>query len=315
MPTAGSGYDRNVLPLILFTLAYTLASDSAPPPGPPRKERRPIRVFHGSTESDLVELDAFEPSYKGGLGYGIYVAEEVQTARGYASGPEASVYVLDLWLAPDEILEIDPETVDSVEGMEGHSILVGEHIEPFTLQIGEDRFVVGWDGIKDSIAASRFREWIRDNHRRLSETFGLSSELIGWDTVLSGLVDRHDSLPSFEDDYDKEELVDRIFSSLDSGIEEGQDEEAGIKRLEAIGEEAFRYLREITRGIRAQIDAIKFELALDDIGNEAKSAGYRAVRMRDMRADSSLNEEILVLYPEDLRMLGRIPREELPRHG
>ena len=106
-----------------------------------------ITVYHGSRSSGLSGIKSRTPSYEGGLGTGVYVGLYPQTAQFYGQ----HVYEMRTRFGWDSVLSIgypDGENYFPIEGMEGHSILVGEQVPPFGFFVKNKPYIVvigqGW---------------------------------------------------------------------------------------------------------------------------------------------------------------------------
>ncbi len=107
-----------------------------------------IPVYHGSAEVGLDRLTAGAPPYRGGIGSGVYVGLQKETALFYG----ANVYALRTRFGWDRVLALTPETWDPVDGTEGHSVLVGEHVPPFTFKCAGRTWTVGGEWVADVAA-------------------------------------------------------------------------------------------------------------------------------------------------------------------
>lgn len=92
-------------------------------------------VYHGSNNPDLAHLKALWPQYEGGIGGGVYVDFDRRVAEQYGH----TIYQLKLLLKPEEIFWLEPNTIP---GLEGHSLLSGEQVEPFWFECGGEYYVV-----------------------------------------------------------------------------------------------------------------------------------------------------------------------------
>ena len=95
-------------------------------------------VYHGSSRDDLEYLAGGFPPYAGGIGSGVYVDFDPETAVYYGD----YVYALRLRVEDHEILWLTPDTMYRIEEAEGHSILVGEQIQPFWFETDGVRYAV-----------------------------------------------------------------------------------------------------------------------------------------------------------------------------
>ena len=102
-----------------------------------------IPVFHGSDNPRLPFIKVSTPGYSGSLGTGVYVALEKEDARFYGD----TVYELETKFYWDKVLVIDGDNYDTVEGLEGYSVLVGETVPPFSFWIAGKQHTVITDGL------------------------------------------------------------------------------------------------------------------------------------------------------------------------
>lgn len=109
-------------------------------------------VYHGSMTGDLQHLESNAPPYKGGIGTGVYTDFSEETALFYGE----HVYKLQLRFGWDQILDLGPDHHWPVEGNEGHSILVGEHIPPFSFHVGEQLYTVGNEYVQNRLETELF---------------------------------------------------------------------------------------------------------------------------------------------------------------
>jgi hypothetical protein len=104
-----------------------------------------IKAYHGSRTSGLSNLRGGMPPYEGGIGRGVYLGLYPQTAEFYGNHVYEVITNFD-W---DAVLSIgNEENYEPIEDMEGHSILIGEHIPPFAFRVKNKSYVVvtgrGW---------------------------------------------------------------------------------------------------------------------------------------------------------------------------
>jgi len=109
-------------------------------------------VYHGSSAGDLSQIDRRSPSYEGGIGAGIYVDFDEETASYYGE----HVYKFQLRFGWESILNLGPDHHYLVEGSEGCSVLVGENIHPFSFYVGEQLYTVGDDIVVNRLAIELF---------------------------------------------------------------------------------------------------------------------------------------------------------------
>ena len=109
-------------------------------------EAEGIIVYHGSTQDGLTHIRAGEPPYAGGIGFGVYVGLEIETAQFYGE----YVYELRTKFGWDQILGIggDSENYEPIEEYGYNSIMTGEMILPFSFMVGDKKYSVvegsGW---------------------------------------------------------------------------------------------------------------------------------------------------------------------------
>lgn len=105
-------------------------------------EQSNITVYHGSRNSSLTRLDAKTPPYEGGLGTGVYVGLHPSTAEFY----NRYVYELRTTFNWNSVFVINENTYYEnwwhIEGADGYSILVGEHVPPFFVKIKNHLYAV-----------------------------------------------------------------------------------------------------------------------------------------------------------------------------
>jgi hypothetical protein len=259
-------------------------------------------VYHGAREHGIKRLKPNWPP-PGGIGYGIYVTDDIEVARFYA-GSGSLVYQLELLIDDKDILFIgqseDTGNYDSVPGTEGQSVLVGEHVEPFSFWIGEDRYTVGFDDSTEDVARAEIiiyqlddvrhklpkpiddalQAYI-DNRRKYGEGINLEDfteyemeNLVDWEEM-NALYKYRDFIENKDDFESIKDGVRRLFKPIEDGAEEA-----------------------VKRSIGLVID-------LMDIGQEAEAHGYKAVKMEGVRG-SFPDTEILVFDPDDLKMIGEV---------
>lgn len=249
-------------------------------------------MYHGSRDGTLTELDAFMPHYEGGIGHGVYVAPDQETAEFY--GPY--VYAVRLLISDEQILWLTPDTVERPEAGAGHSMLVGEHIEPFSFEIGEQTYTVGSDWLIDQVALSRFHA--------AAATLPLPSEIASY-------IARVDAIPDLK--YDLDDMLMR------SGLAERWEAEGHNVADDAVVEQlAASWIDTLTSAATNARNRAEAELGLvidlEDIGGEASAAGYRAVYLEGVRDSATVNDELLVFDSDDLQMIGLVDEKELSRH-
>jgi len=223
------------------------------------------KVYHGSPEGDLDHIESSSPPYKGSIGSGVYVTYDPEVARFY--GPH--VYELEILLHEDDVFWLTPDTMQQVEGFEGHSVLVGEQVPPFSFDLKGQRYTVGWDDdMADSIAGQMARD-------RLVPIVGekAADKLTDKGSRVPDSYDADEWSMQFEEDEFDKTLLDKIADAVD-GIDEKVEKQFGLI------------------------------IDLEDIGNEVELAGYKAVYLEGAR--SMPDSELLVFNEDDLRMVGEM---------
>jgi hypothetical protein len=116
---------------------------------PAEMDQGGIVVYHGSGSSDLKKIRASVPSYPGHIGDAAYVGVYPETAEFYGK----HVYKLRTNFGWDKVLRIGEENYEIIEELEGHSILVGEHIPLFSFWVKDKKYSVtsrtGWRSLND----------------------------------------------------------------------------------------------------------------------------------------------------------------------
>ncbi len=246
-------------------------------------------VYHGSQTSGLTELAAYAPSYEGGIGTGVYVAFDPEVANYYGD----VVYKLELLAPEDSILWLTPDTIDTfISAYFQNSILVGESVFPFSFDIHGQRYsvVAGSGGVYND------RDFIEDLK------FSLLLEMLETEHYpeaewLRALL-RNSRNQEVDTNYVQESFFD--FLAETKGIE---DEEV----LRNFWDPFFLWLDPlISKANKQALDMLGLCISLDEVGGEARHAGYRGVYLSGVRGRSGPNEELLIFDPEDLQMLGEL---------
>jgi len=251
-------------------------------------------VYHGSREHDIIDLESNQPP-EGGIGFGIYVTDDIEVAKFY--GP--IVYALQLRLSDDDILFVGSEfeNHDLVSGQEGHSVLIGESVEPFSFWIRDQRYTVGFDNTPD-VAES---EYIKEH------AFDVDFP----DPIYDGLNKYFAAIKRNGDTANLEDFVDELGDYVDleemnalypdrNFVDNDDDYKLLQERVGALLEPVTETAREIVEKY------VGLVIDLMDIGQEARYHGYKAVKMEGVRGGFP-DTEILVFDPDDLEMIGEVP--------
>lgn len=264
--------------------------------GPPEHTMNAV-VYHGSDEPHLDELRAGAAAYRygGGIGFGCYVAFDPEVAEFYGR----YVYRLRLRIPESRILWLVlNDTAEPVASTQ-ESVLVGEHVAPFRFRIGQQVYLVGdAENVREAHreeAAQEFRvAW--DRHYRDLPRFGAE---------LTDLVRKF----GLEwDEYDFDEAVDGAYDEVlasartQTGLPDDE-LDAALARGGALFQRLFDKMLTFARDNTPTEPEIGLELDLDDIGAEARTAGYRAVYLEGVRGRHP-DSELLVFDPDDLEMIG-----------
>ena len=252
-------------------------------------------VYHGSRAPGLQALKAIDPGYAGNIGAGVYVAYDPEVARFY--GPY--VYQLRLKISEDQIFWLTPDNIDF--GEDANSILVGENVQPFSFMLNDQRYSVtagtGWmdddeaieqralTGVLEALRATKKPEWL----------------------AVAAYLERRDSI---EDDIADElsyimELEDPPAAPLSLFPAEPMPEVRPPAAMLA-------WYAHVLRAARAQARAqVGTAISLDQLGNEVRAAGYRAVYLEGVRG-AFPDTELLVFDADDLEMVGPVDPDTIP---
>jgi hypothetical protein len=261
------------------------------------KKPEGLTVYHGSSTRGIIDLDANQPP-EGGIGYGVYVTDDIEVARFYGK----VIYEFRLRLNENDILFVGStfENHDPVFGQEGHSVLVGEHVEPFGFWIGKNRYTVGFeDSTEDAARTAIILEALYDRQAVFPEPIeGALQSYIKQQERSGDSVSLEDFVESDMEDLVDWDEMNRLYPDMDF-IECDEDlqkvKDAVWKVFEPIQEKADKIVK---RSLGLVID-------LMDIGAEARFHGYRAVKMDGVRGGFP-DTEILVFDPNDLEMIGEV---------
>ncbi len=284
-------------------------------PGRVARNPRGELVYHGTDEPELEELHAGTPPYAGGLGHGVYVSRNWETARFYGR----HVYAARLLLDDEQILDLSPENWWPIEGLEGHSILVGEQVQPFGFRIGDKTYsVTGSDDEWESMAvAGRIERAVEEIQRGWIDAHG-PYEQLGDGLLDLLLVKARDGRLSSDPEEWEEDVVETLQASgdlVDADFEgDGFDVLPGPKAAKV--DPITKLLAGIVDKTEDEVRAYLGEsIDLDEIARVAGEHGYKAVYVEGIRSGASVNDELLVFDPNDLEFVGMDDGEDRPARG
>lgn len=244
-------------------------------------------AYHGSGESGLEELDGNWPPYAGGLGYGVYVDYNLDTAQFYGD----HVYRVRLNFDEDKIFDLSAESDNRwyIVGLEGRSILIGEQVEPFMFKLHDTTYaVVDGEGDNDECEALINRGLLRETLQRFKTATDKTSKLA------RALVE--DALRTNKplDSYDlADAYVDEWFAHQEAAGNAPTDQAA--RELHATLKTA---IGEMLNELEALADLPTF-ISLDEIGRTVQEAGYKAVYFE---RGGNPGTELLVFDPNDVKV-------------
>lgn len=272
-------------------------------------------VYHGSGQTSLTTIDAFEPEYEGGIGSGVYCAFERDVAKFYSHG--GSVYVLELLLNDNEILYLSPEDNIGFFDVELDSMLIGENLRPFMFSINNDTYYVCDDYSFQEIINNEIFQYIQKNNKQLLSIINEEKMEIDDDKLYNlAEIKLKESLPESQKQQ-LEQLNDKFYNNRNKQLSWDNwllSKPELLKNFEqSINEECdnlYGILKEqldnIITIIENKYDKNK-QIELDDIGNIAQQHGFKAVYVEGIRGNHP-DSELLVFDPKHLKYI----REEKP---
>ena len=237
--------------------------------------------YHGGPQG-IDALDATSPP-PGGIGTGVYVATSIDTACFFAPS-DGSIYTLRLKMARAEVFDLSPENTWHPEALEEHSVLSGEQVAPFSFQLGRQIYTVGIGEELSTIAvaAEIVREFARQELAQL------------WESIVIEAVADENQWP------DAGDLDEKLAEVVDP---EGDMDDAAVEAVVApVRTQLQRAFDAAWAKAEKQLGLI---IDLDDIGNEVRNAGFKAVFF-----DRGF-EEILVFDPDDVEIIDERPVHEV----
>lgn len=262
-----------------------------------KKKPEGLVVYHGSSIYGIIDLEANQPP-EGGIGYGVYVTDDIEVARFYGK----VIYEFRLRLNESDILFVGStfENHDPVCGQEGLSVLVGEHVEPFSFWIGKTRYTVGFEeSTEDAARADVIMEALQGRQSVFPDPVEEALQSYIKQKVRYGdAVNLEDFVESDMEDLVDWDEMNQLYPNMnfikhDADLQEVKD--AIWKTLKPIQKNADEFVKK----------SIGLVIDLMDIGAEARSHGYGAVKMDGVRGGFP-DTEILVFDPDDLELVGEV---------
>ncbi len=240
-------------------------------------------AYHGSDVDRIKKLKASNPPYVGGIGFGVYVGLNKETAERYGR----HIYRCRVNFGWDKILDLNLETVEHPEEFQGHSIGVGENIPPFYFYVKGQKYLVSdmdefyrdtW--IKNEILLNNFESLVQQKNP-------------WWKEYISKVVNKSRTNGKFLDN-DPEELKDALVFDNEDALPEDANMEEFDKKMALAANEIMILIEQVTKGFSV------IEISLEEVGEVAEEAGYRGVYLQDIRVDFRGNEELLVFDENDV---------------
>jgi hypothetical protein len=266
----------------------------------PQQTTEGIQVFHGSDLPDLANLRANKPNYAygGDLGGGVYVGTEMFTAEYYGR----YVYELRTKFGWESVLQIGGEegNYEPIEDMQ-NSLSIGESIQPFMFRCKDKLYAVtglqnGSDGALLTVEFNKnFKEAIQD----------CSLDPIAKNAI-SKIIDYAERNERMFDD--SQDYVEALWDNEEELVATGKIK-ANMNESErdALETQFKTFVDQIINEVKSEIEKTKpIEISLDEIGEVAKGAGYKAVHADGIRQRATVNEELLVFDQNDLVMVRQV---------
>lgn len=282
-----------------------------------------IQVFHGSNEPELDHVKANAPPYAGGIGHGVYVGTEIETAQFYGK----HIYELRTKFDWDQVLSIGEDNYEPL-GYES-SILTGEQVYPFAFQVKDKKYAVvdgtGWaekdNWVTRDVRLKAFYQYlgIDDSGYNIEK----SEESPDWvDAIIPAFKDRNDR-------FDIDDFDDYLYTWVDQyrkGIKYPGPKgtflpgEVGVMGLQLYNQKMQSYEQALEQSVEKikdyiqqaidhadqAVENIGEQISMEEIGGVVESAGYKAVHVVGIRYNASVNEEMLVFNENDLQFVRKI---------
>lgn len=276
-----------------------------------------IIAYHGSEKYDLEKygLQYGDADYYlgGGLGGGVYVGLEPETAEFYGK----YVYKILVNLTWDQIFIINPENENCgfLDGY-GDSISSGEQVPPFWFKLGETHYAVtSMDGDADDIIN------YSDSNDRIVKLLDNESKTTG-NFLFTLMADEFRRLP-FDQTIIVDDVEDKFNDVVFAWFEQHQnewnklvsqkgDESLAEKYVMNMIDQAIDSIITIIKSVNeADGDSVKYlGISMEDIGPEVRSSGYKAIYLSNIRPNPT--EELLVFDPKDVQIIENLTTGEMP---
>lgn len=286
-----------------------------------------IQVFHGSKESELDHIEANTPPYAGGIGHGVYVGTEIETAQFYGG----HIYELRTKFGWDSVLIINEDNYHPLAY--GNSILVGENVSPFSFYVKDKLYAVvegtGW-AEDDNWVSREVRMNALYQHLGLEEgreSLKMTHQTPKWVEAILGTLNqqrKHGEFPSDADDFDDDlyQWADQQGKAgrhpgpqgnfLPGEIGQmgrdlyGQRLRTWESGLESVVEKIKQYIDQAIQSSEKAVEAMGEQISMEEIGEVVENAGYKAVHVVGIRSGDGVNEEMLVFDEGDLKFVQKV---------
>lgn len=263
-------------------------------------------AYHGSDRDGLQRLRGGRPSYRGGIGGGVYVAYRKSVAEFYGD----HLYKVRLKFRKSDIFVISQGNVEWPRYISGNSILTGEKLQPFIFDLDGTKYLVAREHWKDRAQAAFRFMYLRNT------MYDLDVPLEVFD-----ILDIHESSDVA---WAEAPNLDKVYPELNEGlrdiilarwIENGGDPDVSfdepsdefidyeIEFMEPIMSELQNTYDAADRAFEDEFDHI---IDLEDIGIEVENAGYKAVWFVGMRGGAEVNTELLVFDDRDVGLVEQL---------
>ena len=271
----------------------------------PQGDTYGVTVYHGSREPDLKYLERNLPSYKGGVGGGVYVDFDPEVALFYGD----YLYELKLLVHEKEIFYLEP---NHIEELYGHSLLVGESVNPFWFEIDGDKYaVVGGEEDDLPYDTKAFFAVLR-SMLTTPATWAVYFKKTPYDKRIAAAIWETYTSATTEDDWGNPVLdEDALFCTNEDPL----DETTWDYVIEDLQLNDTEVAEDLEAGLEIFVDEKltrkNYGLSIDlgDIGAEVEHHGYKALYVEGVRGGFP-DSELLVFDPGDLQMVGEVERPE-----
>lgn len=286
-----------------------------------------IQVFHGSEEDELNHIEANTPPYAGGIGHGVYVGTEIETAQFYGG----HIYELRTKFGWDQVLQIGDDNYEALAY--GESILTGEQVPPFAFYIGNKRYAVtegtGWaeedNWVTRDVKMNALYQYLGLEER--GDSLQPTEETPDWVRAILPTLQqqrKHGEFPSDSQDFDDDLYVwadqnnrGTKYPGPQGNFLPGEIGQMGQKiygqrlkdyesNLESSVEKVREYIDQAISHAEKAVESIGEQISMEEIGGTVEQAGYKAVHVVGIRMGAGVNEEMLVFDEDDLKFVKKI---------